>query len=56
MNEFALMDGQTVVNIVTTNQTIEQVRQRRSDGYKVVYLDEVPKQALERYRYWSERP
>jgi hypothetical protein len=55
LNEFALMDGQTVVNIVTTNQAIEQVRQRQSNGYKVVYLDEVPKQALGRYRYWSER-
>lgn len=49
------MDGQTVVNIVTTNQTIEQVRQRRSDGYTVLYLDEVPYAALARYRYWSER-
>ena len=49
------MNGSTVVNIVLTNRTQEQVERTSSQGYKVVPIEMVPRDALARYRYWKER-
>jgi hypothetical protein len=55
MREFALMNGDTVVNIVLTNKTKEQVERTASEGYKVVPIEMVPRASLTRYKYWKER-
>lgn len=54
-NQFALIKNGDVVNIVTTRSAKSVVRQK-FPNFQVLLLSEVPQAALERYRYWDDRP
>lgn len=55
MNQWALMHRGRIVNVVTTEQTKDQV-QDRHPTYHVQALDSLPTKVLEDYQYWNERP
>lgn len=56
MTEYALLsDSGTVTSIVTSRKTLTEMRESYPDK-RVEYVNTVPLNILQRYRYWNERP
>ena len=56
MTEYALLsDSGTVTSIVTSRKTLTEMRESYPDQ-TVKYVNTVPLNILQQYRYWNERP
>lgn len=55
MAEYALMRGDRIVNMVTSQKSLSSL-QLAFSAFTVVPIDEVSPIQLRNYRYWQERP
>ena len=55
MNTWALLLNDRIVNTVTTEHNVEQVRDT-FPGYEVRDIYTLPRNVQEAYQYWNERP
>lgn len=53
--EYALMEGDHIVNVVTTQEPQADIIQRWPD-YEVKPLDSLPMAVKQRYEFWDQRP
>jgi hypothetical protein len=55
MNEWALLKGGRIVNVVMTSRVLSEV-QRMYPDYEVANLYSLPAPVQQAYPYWNERP
>lgn len=55
MNEWAILNGGAIVNVVYTHSSKAQV-QKAHPGHEVELLWNLPSKVQQAYRYWDERP
>lgn len=56
MTEYAIISGGSVVNMVTSSRSAQELAGMYPPGTEVVPVDEVSAYLLERYEFWGRRP